>query len=124
MVDVVGHVAPLGVAPHLQQVLDGFNEVARFQGALVQGRVQAQLDVELEPAHAGEVVPACVQEHPAEQRGGRLQGGRIARAQLLVDFDQGAFGVAQRVLAERLAEGDADVVEIGEEEVQFGDARV
>ena len=62
--------------------------------------VLVELDVELETAHAREVVLARIEEHAFEQRRCGVERRRIAWAQLAVDFDQRFFrlvhGVALR----------------------------
>ena len=47
-----------------------------------------QLDVELQAAHAREVVLARVEEHPVEERGCGVERRRISGTKLAVDLDQ------------------------------------
>src|SRR6266849_4557408 len=119
VVDVVHHA---DILAQLQQVLNGRNEVRRIQRAIVQRRVQAHLDVELQAAHAAEIVFARIEEHPAEQVGGGLQRRRIAGTQLAVDFDQRFLGRADTVLIEGAREHQADIVALRKKHVDFGDA--
>ena len=63
-------------------------------------RVGVELDVELEAADAREVVLAGVEEHAFEERLGRLQGRRIARAHAAVDLDDGRLERLRGVLAD------------------------
>ena len=86
-------------------------------------RLQAELDVEFQAAHVAEIVLARVEEHPVEQRRGRFERRRIAGTQLAVDFDQRFARRADGVLVERAREHHADVVAIGEEDIDAGDAR-
>ena len=55
------------VLAQLQQVADRRDEVRRIQRAVVERRFQAQLDVELQAAHAAEIVLARIEEHSVEQ---------------------------------------------------------
>ena len=69
------------VAAQLQQVTNGGVEVVGGEGALIESRGvfgAMDLDVELHPADAREVVLARVEEHPLEQLGSSLEGRRIA----------------------------------------------
>ena len=75
----------------LQQVLDGVDEVLLVERALVERSLVGlvvQLDVELHAADAREIVLARVEEHALEQLRGGVDGRRIARTQLAVDFEQ------------------------------------
>src|SRR5713226_2841159 len=84
MIDVVDHA---DVLPQLEEILDRRNEVRRIQRAVVQRRIETHLDVELQAAHAAEIVLARIEEHAAKKVGGRFQGRGIAGTQLAVDFD-------------------------------------
>ena len=69
---------------------------------------RVELLVELVAADPTEVVAAEVEEQALDELAGVVAGGRIARAQLLVDLDQGlGLGVGQ-VLVERV--GDVRVL--------------
>ena len=100
MIDVVHRADALA---QLQQVADGGAEIFRIERALVEAAVAiglvVQLDVELHAAHAREIVLARVEEHALEKLGGGIEGGRIARTQLAVDFDQRFVLRLDRVLA-------------------------
>src|SRR5216684_4217636 len=119
MIDVVDDA---DVFAQLEEILDGRNEVRRIQRAVIQGRVQAHLDVELQAANAAEIVLARVEEHAAEKVRGRFQCRWIAGAQLAVDLDERFLRRADGVLVQRAREHQADVVTLGEEHVDFGDA--
>ena len=97
---VVDVVDPAHVLLETQQVADDPVEIVGRQGLLIDRDVGVQLDVELEPAHPGEVVALGVEEHPVEERAGALQGRRIARAHPAVDLDQRLLGVARVVLVQ------------------------
>ena len=108
-------------------------EVPRVQelegaGLFVQPGLQlgvvAELDVELEPAHAGEVVLARIEEHAIEERRGGVGGGRVSRPHLPIQFDQRLLGRFEVVAGECLADDRAHVVALREEEAQLGDAGI
>src|ERR1019366_3331221 len=86
MIDVV-HRAD--VLAQLEQVPDGSDKVGRVEGSRVKRSLQAEFDVELQPAHAAEIVFARVEEHAVKQGRGRLERRRISRAQLSIDLNQG-----------------------------------
>ena len=90
------------------------------------GRVLSlvELDVELQTAHAREVVLARIEEHAFEERSGGVERWRIAGTQLAVDLDQRLFGLADRIAAQRVGDDVADVVALGEEDFHLGDARL
>ena len=122
VIDVVDRADTLA---QLEQVLDGGLEIFRIQGALVEGggiAAVVQLDVELHAAHAGEIVLARVEEHALEELGGGIHGGRIAGAQLAVNFDQRVALFLDGILADGGGDHGADVVALGEEDFEFGDA--
>jgi len=59
--------------------------------ALIEARcllVFEQLDIELQPAHAREVILARIEEHALEQCRCRIERRRIARAQLAINLNQ------------------------------------
>src|SRR5882762_8561332 len=119
MVDVVHHA---NVLAQLEEILDGRNEVGGVQGAIVERGIEPHLDVELQAADAAEIVLARIEEHAAEEIGGRFERRGIAGAQLAIDFDQRFLGRADGILVERAGEHQADVVTLREEDVDFGDA--
>ena len=51
-------------------------------------RVVVELDIELHAADAGQVVLARIEEHAVEELRGGVERGRVAGAQLAVDFQQ------------------------------------
>ena len=63
-----------------------------------------------------------VEEHALEQLRGGIHGGRIAGAEFPVDFKQRVVLLLDAVLAERDGDDVAHVVELGEEDVEVGDA--
>ncbi len=114
------------VLAQLEQVTDGSVEIVRLQRAVVEvGGVFAleQLDVELQAAHAREVVLPRVEEHAVEERGRGVERRRIARTQLAVDLDQRFLRRLHRIAAQRGADDRAHIVALREEDVHFGDAR-
>src|SRR5229473_2662974 len=88
MIDVVDDA---NVLAQLEEILDRRNKIRRIQRAVVKRRVQAHLDVELQAAHAAEIVFARIEEHAAEKVRGRFQSRWIAGTQLAVDFDERFF---------------------------------
>ena len=106
MVDVV-----LGVqaAVALDEVADDGRDVLAGDRALLARQLDAEaardrieLLVELVPADPTEVVAAEVEEEALDELAGIVAGGRIARAQLLVDLDEClGLGVGE-VLVERV----------------------
>ncbi len=99
VVDVVDLVALFaGLQP--DQVLDGADDVVLGQRAGADGRVGAELLVDLVAAHAGQVVALRVEEQVLQQRLRGLARRRLARAQLAVDVEQGLVGRADVVLLE------------------------
>ena len=110
-----------GLLPQLQQVLDDLVEVLRVQDLLVERRVQPQLGVQLQPADAREVVLLRVEEHVLEQRPRAVERRRIARPQAAVDLDQRLFVRVDRILLQRLADDRADLVALGEEDLDAVD---
>ena len=120
VIDVVHHA---DVLAQLEQVADGRVEILRRQRAVVKMRrvlVLVELDVELQPAHAREVVLARVEEHALKQRRRRVQRRRVARPQLAVDLDQRLFRLVHRVALQRVGNDVAHVVAIGEEDLEAG----
>ena len=65
-------------------------------------RDTVELLVELVPPDPTEVVPAEVEEQALDEPAGVLLGGRVARAQLLVDLDHRIVGRLGEVLVERV----------------------
>ncbi len=115
MVDVV-----LGMQPAvaLDEVADDRGDVLLGDRPLLALELEAharrdavELLVELVAADPTEVVAAEVEEQALDELAGVLAGGRVARAQLLVDLDQGlGLGVGE-VLVERAR--DVLVVGVG-----------
>ncbi len=106
----------------LKQILDRRNEVRRIERAVVERRVQAHFDVELQAADTAEIVLARIEEHAAEKVRGRLERRGVAGTQLAVDFDERFLGGADGILIEGAREHHADVVALREEHVDFRDA--
>src|SRR4029450_12490278 len=105
------------VLAQLEQVLDDLVEILRVQDLLVEGRIQPELGIELQPADAREVVLLRVEEHVLEQRPRAVESRRIAGPQTSIDFNQRLFVRVNRVLLERLAQNGADIVALGEEDL-------
>src|ERR1043165_2372876 len=106
--EVVDVVDAADVLAQAEQVVDDDEEVLGAHRLLRHRRVEVELDVELEAAHAREVVLAGVEEHAFEQRLGRLQRRRIAGAHAAVDLDDGRFEGLRGVLAHGVEEDVAD----------------
>ena len=125
--EVIDIVHRADVLAQLEQVRDGRVEILGIERALVErGRflVLEQLDVELQAAHAREVILARIEEHAVEQSGRGVEGRRIAGTQLAVDFDQGFLRSLDRIALQRLADDRSHVVALGEEQRHFDDAGV
>ena len=123
--EVIDVVHRADVLAQLEQVTDGSVEIIRLERAVFQvGRVLAfeQLDVELQAAHAREVVLSRIEEHSVEERCRRIQRRRIARTQLAVDLDQRFLRRLDRVATQRGADHRAHIVALREEDVHFGNA--
>ena len=86
--------------------------------------VLVQLDVELQAAHAREVILARVEEHAVEQRRRGVERRRIAGTQLAVDLDQRFLRSLDRIALQGLADDRAHVVALGEEQRHFYDAGI
>ena len=110
-----------------QQVLDRGVKIIRIERALVEGTsiaVLEQLDVELQPAYAREVVLSRIEKHPVEKSCRGIECRRIARTQFAVNFDQRLLRGLDRVALQRLADHGAHVIALGEEQIHFDYARV
>ena len=118
VIDVV-HVGR--VLPQLQQVLDDLVEVLRVQDLLVERRLQLQLGVQLQAAHAREVVLLRVEEHVLEQRPAAVERRRIAGPQAPVDLDERLFVRLDRVLPQRRRDDGAHLVALREEDLDLVD---
>ena len=118
MVDVV-HVR--GAPAQLQQEGDHRLDVVEVQDLLGEGRPEAQLGVELQAAHPREVVLLRVQEHALEEVARGVEGRRVARAHAPVDLDQRLFGGLDGVLLDRGRHHGADLVPLGEEDLEGAD---
>ena len=109
------------VLAQLEQVADHLVEVLRVQDLLVERRVQPELGVQLQAADPREVVLLRVEEHVLEQRARAVERRRIAGAQAAVDLDERLFVRADRVLLQRLRQDRADLVALGEEDLDLLD---
>src|ERR1039457_6453837 len=122
VIDIVDRADALA---QLEQVLDGGAEIPGIERAIVErgglGLV-VQLDIELHPAHAREIVLARVEEHALEQLRGGIQRGRIAGAQLAVNLDERLVLGFDAVFAQRGGNHGAHLVTLGEEDFEFVDA--
>ncbi len=119
MVDVVDDA---DVLAQLEEILDRRDEIRGIECAVIKRSVEPHLDVELQAADAAEIVLARIEEHAAEEIGGRFKRRRVAGTQFAVDFDQRFLRRADGVLIERARQHQADVVALREEDVDFGDA--
>ena len=115
--EVVDVVDVRRVLAQLEQVLDHLVEVLRVQDLLVERRVQPELGVQLQPADAREVVLLRVEEHVLEERPRAVERRRIAGPQAAVDLDQRFLVRVDRILLQRLADDRADLVALGEEDL-------
>src|SRR5207253_11303165 len=90
--EVVNVIHDADALAQLQQVADGGVEIFRIQRAGVEIVATVilliELDVELQAAHAAEVILARVKEHAMEERSRGIKRRRIAGAQLAVDLDE------------------------------------
>src|SRR5271165_2390937 len=87
---VIDVVDDADVLAQLEQVADRGVEVFGSQGALVESGgilVLVKLDVELQTAYAREIILTRIEEHALEERRRGVQGRRITRTQLAIDFD-------------------------------------
>ena len=104
MVDVV---LEAEAAVELDEVADDRGDVLAGDRPLLARQLDAhpagdrvQLLVELVAADPTEVVAAEVEEQALDELAGVVTGGRIARAQLLVDLDEGFLLGVRQVLVE------------------------
>ena len=109
--EVVDVVLGMAAAVALDQVADDGRDVLARDRPLVDGQLDAhplgdagELLVELVATDATEVVAAEVEEEALDELAGVVTGWRIARAQLLVDLDQGFLLRVGDVLVQRVAE--------------------
>ena len=77
--------SPAAPLVELHEVADDGDEVVLGQDRLARRRVEAQALIDLEAAHAAEVVPLGAEEQAVERLLGRLLVGRIARTEQRVD---------------------------------------
>ena len=82
----------------------------------------AQFNVELQAAHAREIVFARVEEHAVEERGGGIQGGGISRAHLAIHLDQRFLGSFQGISPQGLADHHSGFIALREEHLDFREA--
>src|SRR5947207_620255 len=106
----------------LDQVADDLQDVLAPERPLVEGDVQLELVVQLQAPDAREVVALGVEEEVVEEGGGRLRGGRVARAEPAVDLEDRVLGLLDLVLEEGVAERGADVGVVEEEDLHLVDA--
>ena len=118
VIDVV-HI--LRILPQFQLVLQHLVEILRVQDLLVERRLEPELGVQLEPAHAREVVLLRVEEHVLEQRPRAVERRRIAGTEAPVDLDQRFLVRPDGVLLQRLSDNGPDPVAFGEEDLDLVD---
>src|SRR5439155_17008498 len=106
----------------LDQVADDLQDVLAPERPLVEGDVQLELVVQLQAPDAREVVALGVEEEVVEEGGGRLRGGRVARAEPAVDLEDRVLGLLDLVLEEGVAERGADAGVVEEEDLHLVDA--
>jgi hypothetical protein len=88
---------------HVHQLPHQGDDVGLCERADFEVGVQAQPRVQLVPAYPGEVVPLGIEADVPEQVAAGLQRGRLARALLLEQFDQGFLHRADGVFLQRRA---------------------
>ena len=101
-----------------EEVLDDLDVIERPQELFLEGRVELELDVHLQPADPGEGVFLRIEEQVAEEVLGALGGVGFARTQLPVDLGQRRPGVFLEVLFERVADDRPRLVLLGEEDLE------
>ena len=122
MIDVVDRA---NILAQFEQVLDGRVKVVGIEGALIETRrflVLKQLDVELQPAHAREVILPRIEEHALEQCRRRVQRRRITGTQFAINLDQSFRWTGDRIAPQRLADHRAHVVALREEHAHLDHA--
>ncbi len=100
--------------PELQKVLNHRQDVLPPEGLDVQGRIQLEFVVELEPSDFGEVVTVRVEEQVVEEHGGRVEVWRVPRPETPVNLQDRLFLRGDLVDQQGLLKGraDHDVVEV------------
>src|SRR5713101_3273758 len=106
----------------INQVPDDLEDVLLGEDRLLERLVDGELVVQLEPADLGQVVALGVEEQVDEEVGGRLQRGRIARAQAAVDLHDRLFRRGDLVGHQRVAQERPDVQVVDEEHLELVDA--
>ncbi len=101
-----------------QEVTHHLVEVVRVEDLLVQRLVRAETRVELQAADPREVVALRVEEHRVEELVRRVEGRRVARAQLAVDLEQRLFRRLHRVLLQGVVQHRPGRVVLGEADDQ------
>ena len=119
VVDVVDHAAAVA---QLDEVAHGLQDVALGEHRVVQGLVQVELVVQLEPADLRQVVALGVEEQVVEQVLGGVDGRRIARTQPAIDLHDGLFRALQLVAEQGVAEIRPDVEVVDEQDLELVDA--
>src|SRR6185436_782124 len=119
--EVIDVVDAADVLAQAEQVVDDDVEVLGRHRLLRDRRLEVELDVELEAADAREVVLAGIEEHAFEERLGRLEGRRIARAHAAVDLDDRGLERLRGVLADGVEQDVANEIPLGEDHVDFLD---
>ena len=87
VVDVVGLEALLALVQR-HDVLHRAHDVLVGEGGCLVVRVEAELLVDLVAAHLRQVVALRVEEQALEERAGRVDGGRLAGTEALVQLDE------------------------------------
>src|SRR6267378_2418986 len=117
MIDIVGLILRRVLA-HLQHVRNHLVKVFRRQQRIVYTIALrfAHLDVELQPAHAGEIKLARIEEHRFEQLVGSLNSWRIAGTHLPVNFQKRIDRFGDDILLQRLRENGTDIIALREKD--------
>ena len=115
MVDVVDRAL---AEAQVEEVLEDLDVVRGRERLVLERRFQAELDVELEAADAGEVVLLGIEEQAVEEVVGALLRVGLARPQLAVDLAEGRGLVLAQVLLEGRADDEPGPVLLGEEDLE------
>ena len=106
----------------VDEVADGFQDVALGENGVVERLVELELVVQLEATDLGQIVALGIEEEVAEEILRRLDRGRIARAQAAVDLHDRLIGGLQLVRDKGIAKEGTDVQIIDEQDLDASDA--
>ena len=105
----------------LDEVAHHLEDVLLAELAVLQGNVQLEPVIELQPPDPRQIVAVRTEEQVVEEGGGRIHGGRIAGAQTPVDLQQRLVAGLHLVLQQRVPQVGAGVRVIEKEQVQLLD---